>query len=200
MADMAVTDEISVGVVGCGRCAVFGHLPALGNLRNLFRVSAVCDVEKSRRDRGAQDFPDVQHYRRLEDMAADPEFAAAQKQRHFARFVKVVAVAESREDVERVPGGSCGKGLGPFSHHFVYERQQAVFDVADGYRAAQITAVRLQFDELPGPCDSRNVPGQLHLEYAAVRCDRLVFSHRQYDVLHWGPPFSRDITSLLWIS
>ena len=70
---MAVTDEISVGVVGCGRCAVFGHLPALANLRDLFRVSAVCDVEKSRRDKVAMDFPDAQHYRRIEDMVADPD-------------------------------------------------------------------------------------------------------------------------------
>ena len=39
MAEMAVTDEISVGVVGCGRCAFFGHLPALGTLNALFLVS-----------------------------------------------------------------------------------------------------------------------------------------------------------------
>ena len=54
---MAVTDEISVGVVGCGRCALFGHLPALGTLDSLFRVTAVCDLEKSRRERVARDFP-----------------------------------------------------------------------------------------------------------------------------------------------
>ena len=30
---MAVTDEISVGVVGCGRCALFGHLLQLRPLR-----------------------------------------------------------------------------------------------------------------------------------------------------------------------
>jgi len=70
---MAVTDEISVGVVGCGRCALFGHLPALGTLGSLFRVTAVCDLEKSRRERVARDFPEVQHYRRLEDMIDDPD-------------------------------------------------------------------------------------------------------------------------------
>ena len=70
---MAVTDEISVGVIGCGRCALFGHLPALGRLGSLFRITAVCDLEKSRRERVARDFPEVQHYRRLEDMISDPD-------------------------------------------------------------------------------------------------------------------------------
>ena len=70
---MAVTDEIAVGVVGCGRSAVFGHLPALGRLAGLFRVVAVCDVEKSRRDHVAATFPDVRHYRRAEDMIDDPD-------------------------------------------------------------------------------------------------------------------------------
>lgn len=65
---MSTADEISVGIVGCGRCAVFGHLPALSKLRDLFRVVAVCDVEKSRRERVERDFPDVRHYRRIEDM------------------------------------------------------------------------------------------------------------------------------------
>ncbi len=68
---MTVSDELSVGVVGCGRCAVFGHLPAIGGLRGMFRVTAVCDLEKARRDRVEQDFPDVRHYRRLDDMIAD---------------------------------------------------------------------------------------------------------------------------------
>ena len=70
---MAVTDEISVGVVGCGRCAVFGHLPAIGRLGDLFRVAAVCDVEKGRREYVSRDFPDVRHYRRVEDMIDDPD-------------------------------------------------------------------------------------------------------------------------------
>lgn len=73
MADMAVTDEISVGVVGCGRCAVFGHLPAIGRLNDLFRVTAVCDLEKVRRERVTRDFPDARHYRRVEDMVDDPD-------------------------------------------------------------------------------------------------------------------------------
>ena len=70
---MAVTDEISMGVIGCGRSAVLGHLPAIGRLDGLFRVAAVCDVEKSRRDRVSESFPDVRHYRRAEDMIDDPD-------------------------------------------------------------------------------------------------------------------------------
>ena len=70
---MAVTDEISVGVVGCGRSAVLGHLPAIGKLNGLFRVAAVCDIEKSRRDKVSESFPEVRHYRRAEDMLDDPD-------------------------------------------------------------------------------------------------------------------------------
>ena len=70
---MAVTDEISIGVVGCGRSAVLGHLPAIAKLSDLFRVSAVCDLEKSRRDKVETMFPDVRHYRRSLDMVDDPD-------------------------------------------------------------------------------------------------------------------------------
>ena len=66
---MVATDEISVGVIGCGRSAVLDHLPAIARLEGLFRVVAVCDVEKSRRDNVESMFPDVRHYRRAEDMA-----------------------------------------------------------------------------------------------------------------------------------
>jgi len=68
---MPAADEITVGIVGCGRCTVFGHLPALAKMRDRFRVVAVCDVEKSRRERIERDFPDVRHYRRLEDMVEE---------------------------------------------------------------------------------------------------------------------------------
>ena len=70
---MVASDEISVGVVGCGRSAVLGHLPVLGRLEGLFRVVAVCDVEKSRRDNVESAFPEVRHYRRAEDMVDDSD-------------------------------------------------------------------------------------------------------------------------------
>lgn len=70
---MVATDEVSVGIIGCGRSAVLGHLPAIGKLEGLFRVVAVCDVEKSRRDNVESMFPEVRHYRRTEDMVDDPD-------------------------------------------------------------------------------------------------------------------------------
>ena len=70
---MVATDEISVGVIGCGRSAVLGHLPAIGRLQGLFRVAAVCDVEKSRRDHVESMFPEVRHYRRAVDMVDDSD-------------------------------------------------------------------------------------------------------------------------------
>ncbi|MBO5941200.1 MAG: Gfo/Idh/MocA family oxidoreductase [Kiritimatiellae bacterium] len=70
---MAISDEISVGVIGCGRSAVFQHLPAIKQLAGLFRISAVCDIEKSRREHVESIFPDVRHYRRSIDMVDDLE-------------------------------------------------------------------------------------------------------------------------------
>ena len=70
---MVATDEISMGVIGCGRSAVLDHLPAIGKLKGLFRVSAVCDVEKSRRDHVESMFPEVRHYRRAVDMVDDSD-------------------------------------------------------------------------------------------------------------------------------
>ncbi len=83
---MVASDEISVGVIGCGRSAVLDHLPAIGKLPGLFRVVAVCDVEKSRRDNVEAAFPDVRHYRRAEDMVDDSDldlvFVATPTQEH----------------------------------------------------------------------------------------------------------------------
>ena len=70
---MVATDEISMGVIGCGRSAVLDHLPAIGKLKGLFRVSSVCDVEKSRRDHVESMFPEVRHYRRAVDMVDDSD-------------------------------------------------------------------------------------------------------------------------------
>lgn len=70
---MSAMDEIAVGIIGCGRSAVFGHVPALVSLGGHFRVAAVCDLEKSRRDRVAAACPGVRHYRRAEDMLDDSD-------------------------------------------------------------------------------------------------------------------------------
>ena len=64
---------VRVGIVGLGRAALFHHLPALRALPGLFRVVAVCDLMRERRDIVERDLPDVRTYRRTEDMLDDPE-------------------------------------------------------------------------------------------------------------------------------
>lgn len=95
---MPAADEITVGIVGCGRCAVFGHLPALARMRDRFRVVAVCDVERSRRERIERDFPDVRHYRRLEDMVED-------------RDLRLALIATPTLSHEAMSIGCLGRGL-----------------------------------------------------------------------------------------
>lgn len=95
---MAETGEILVGVVGCGRCPMFGHLPALSKLGGRFRVVAVCDVDKSRRERAEKIVPGVRHYRRVEDMAE-------------CRDIRVALVATPSPDHEAHVRACLGRGL-----------------------------------------------------------------------------------------
>lgn len=64
---------VRVGIAGLGRAALFGHIPAFKALPDLYRLLAVCDLVKERRDIVERDFPDVHTYRRVEDMLDDPE-------------------------------------------------------------------------------------------------------------------------------
>lgn len=64
---------VRVGIVGAGRSVLLTHLSAFQALPELYTVSAVCDLEKERRDRVAQVYPAVRPYRRVEDMLDDPE-------------------------------------------------------------------------------------------------------------------------------
>ncbi len=64
---------LRVGIIGLGRAAFFEHLPALKALGDLYRVVAVCDLLKERRDRVEKDFPGLRTYRRVDDMLDDPE-------------------------------------------------------------------------------------------------------------------------------
>ncbi|MGN0853694.1 MAG: Gfo/Idh/MocA family protein [Kiritimatiellia bacterium] len=64
---------IRVGIVGLGRAAFFDHLPVLRQLPALFKIVAVCDLLKERRDLVEKDVPDVRTYRQIEDMLDDPE-------------------------------------------------------------------------------------------------------------------------------
>lgn len=64
---------LRVGIVGLGRAAFFKHLPALKALPEFFRLVAVCDLLKERRDLAEKDWPNLRTYRRIEDMLDDPE-------------------------------------------------------------------------------------------------------------------------------
>ncbi len=64
---------VRVGIAGLGRAAFSGHIPAFKALSGLYRLVAVCDLLKDRRDIVERDFPDVHTYRRVEDMLDDPE-------------------------------------------------------------------------------------------------------------------------------
>ena len=49
---------IRIGIVGVGRAAMLTHLPAFQALPDLYRVTAVCDIIKGRRDRIEKLYPD----------------------------------------------------------------------------------------------------------------------------------------------
>lgn len=70
---VAQRPPIRVGIAGLGRAALFNHIPAFKALPALYRLVAVCDLMKERRDIVEKDYPDVRMYRRVEDMLDDPE-------------------------------------------------------------------------------------------------------------------------------
>ena len=64
---------LRLGVIGLGRAFFFEHLPALKTLGELFRIVAVCDLLKERRDQVEKDIPDLRTYRRIDDMLDDAD-------------------------------------------------------------------------------------------------------------------------------
>ncbi len=64
---------LRVGILGAGRSTLNTHLPALAALPALFRVTAVCDLIKDRRDLVAKIYPELRPYRSCEDMLDDPD-------------------------------------------------------------------------------------------------------------------------------
>ena len=70
---MAQRPPVRVGIAGLGRAALFNHIPAFKALPMLYRLEAVCDLMKERRDIVEKDYPNVRMYRRVEDMLDDPE-------------------------------------------------------------------------------------------------------------------------------
>ena len=64
---------VRIGIVGLGRAALMEHLPELRQMAGKFRLVAVCDLLKERRDMIEAEFPGVRMYRRVDDMLDDPE-------------------------------------------------------------------------------------------------------------------------------
>ena len=64
---------IRIGIAGLGRAGLEMHCPELAQIPELFKIIAVCDPVKERRDLALERLPDVRTYRRYEDLLADPE-------------------------------------------------------------------------------------------------------------------------------
>ena len=64
---------IRIGIVGLGRAGLDMHCPELAEMPELFKIIAVCDPVKERRDVAVERFPDCRTYRRYEDLLADPD-------------------------------------------------------------------------------------------------------------------------------
>lgn len=64
---------IRIALMGLGRAVFFEHYPIFKAHRSLFNIVAACDLEKDRRDRIAEDFPQCRMYRQLPDMLAESD-------------------------------------------------------------------------------------------------------------------------------
>ena len=64
---------IRIGIAGLGRAGLEMHCPELAQIPELFKIIAVCDPVKERRDLALERLPDVRTYRRYEDLLADPD-------------------------------------------------------------------------------------------------------------------------------
>ena len=64
---------IRIGIVGLGRAGLETHCPELDLYPELFKITAVCDPIKERRDLAVARYPDCRTYRRYEDLLLDPD-------------------------------------------------------------------------------------------------------------------------------
>ncbi|MBP5319565.1 MAG: Gfo/Idh/MocA family oxidoreductase [Kiritimatiellae bacterium] len=64
---------IRVGLVGLGRAGYGMHVPELSQCGELFKIVAVCDPLKERRDLILKQLPACRSYRRYEDILLDPD-------------------------------------------------------------------------------------------------------------------------------
>ncbi len=64
---------IRIGIAGLGRAGLEMHCPELDQYPELFKIMAVCDPVKERRDLVIERYPECRTYRRYEDLLADPD-------------------------------------------------------------------------------------------------------------------------------
>lgn len=64
---------IRIGIAGLGRAGLEMHCPELDLYPELFKIVAVCDPIKERRDLIVGRYPECRTYRRYEDLLADPD-------------------------------------------------------------------------------------------------------------------------------
>jgi hypothetical protein len=64
---------IRIGIAGLGRAGLQMHIPELEAYPELFKIMAVCDPVKERRDLVLERYPECRTYRRYEDLLADPD-------------------------------------------------------------------------------------------------------------------------------
>jgi scyllo-inositol 2-dehydrogenase (NADP+) len=87
-------EPIRVGIVGLGRAGWGMHCPELDNYPGLFRIAAVCDPLKDRRDLAVARYPHCRAYRRFEDLLLDGDVElvdiATRSEDHVAHAVKAL--------------------------------------------------------------------------------------------------------------
>jgi len=71
-----VSQQIRVGIVGCGEVAQVIHLPALRDLADLFRVTALCDVSPSVLETVGGQWPTAAHHADYRDLVASADVDA----------------------------------------------------------------------------------------------------------------------------
>ena len=64
---------VKIGIAGLGRAGLEMHCKELAKYPELFKIVAVCDTMKERRDIVRETNPECRSYRRYEDLLADPD-------------------------------------------------------------------------------------------------------------------------------
>ncbi len=70
---LSFREPIRVGIVGLGRAGWGMHCPELDKYPELYKITAVCDPLKDRRDLVTAKYPGCRAYRRFEDLLADTD-------------------------------------------------------------------------------------------------------------------------------